>query len=108
VHALGDKLLGGWVGAPKAARDDYERFVRAVAGLLGGQASAEEVQASVAVVWHALRNAPPPAVMQGWGAAAALQSIRQELADQLGPLDNADIKDVVARAEAIKARPTVL
>ena len=37
-------LLGPWAKAPKQARDDYERFVRSVSRLLGGEAPFEEVQ----------------------------------------------------------------
>lgn len=45
---LAQALLGAWARAPKQARDDYERFLRAVSGLLGGEASSEEVQVSSA------------------------------------------------------------
>ena len=39
-------LLGPWTKAPKQARDDYERFIRSVSRLLGGEAPFEEVQVS--------------------------------------------------------------
>ena len=44
--ALAQALLGPWARAPKQARTDYERFIRAVSSLLGGEASSEEVQVS--------------------------------------------------------------
>ena len=48
------ELLGAWSAAPRAAREDYEHFVRLVARLLGGEAPAVDVQVS----WPAL--CPPP------------------------------------------------
>ena len=41
---LATQLLGAWSAAPRAAREDYERFVRLVARLLGGEAPADDVQ----------------------------------------------------------------
>lgn len=43
---LAREVLGAWSAAPHAAREDYERFVRLVARLLGGEAPADDVQAS--------------------------------------------------------------
>ena len=43
---LATELLGAWSAAPRAAREDYERFVRLVARLLGGEAPADDVQVS--------------------------------------------------------------
>lgn len=42
---------------PKAGREDFERFMRSVARLLGGEASSEEVAASALAVWEALGGA---------------------------------------------------
>ena len=42
---LATEVLGAWSAAPRAAREDYERFVRLVAHLLGGEAPADDVQA---------------------------------------------------------------
>ena len=47
---LARALLGPWAKAPKQARDDYERFIRTVSSLLGGEASSEEVQVSNTLV----------------------------------------------------------
>ncbi len=41
---LAQELLGAWSAAPRAAREDYEHFVRLVARLLGGEAPADDVQ----------------------------------------------------------------
>ena len=43
---LATEVLGVWSAAPRAAREDYERFVRLVARLLGGEAPADDVQVS--------------------------------------------------------------
>ncbi len=43
---LARALLGPWARTPKQARSDYERFIRTVSGLLGGETSSEEVQVS--------------------------------------------------------------
>lgn len=44
---LAQQLLGLWARAPKQARDEYERFIRTVSSLLGGEASSEEVQVAL-------------------------------------------------------------
>jgi fatty acid desaturase len=41
--------------APKAAREEYEQFLQAVAGLLGGDLASEELQeAAVQVCWGSM------------------------------------------------------
>ncbi len=46
---LAQKLLGSWSKAPKAARDDYEHYMKMVSSLLGGEDTPEALQVSFAV-----------------------------------------------------------
>lgn len=46
------------MAAPKAAREDYERFVKTVSGLLGGETEVQEVHEAARAVWDALRTVP--------------------------------------------------
>lgn len=64
---LAEELLGPWSSAPRAAHEDYERFVRLVAQLLGGEAPAEDVQVS------AVASIPLVGCSAGPEAQAALQ-----------------------------------
>ena len=56
---LAQQLIGPWIKAPKAARSEYEQFIKAIAGILGGQVSTAELQERAAAVWDALQHAPP-------------------------------------------------
>ena len=52
--SLAGRLIGE---APlKAARDVYDRYLRSVAVLLGGEAGPEEVQASAGSIWDQLAS----------------------------------------------------
>jgi hypothetical protein len=68
-------VLGSWAGAAKAAREDFEKYMQAVAQLLGGESSSEQVAAAAAVAWLAL-SAHPPDTARGRGALAGLQRAR--------------------------------
>ena len=56
-------LAAAFIGAkpPKAARDEYDRFLKAVGGCLGGEAPFDEVSESARAVWGALLRIPQPA-----------------------------------------------
>ena len=56
-------LIAAILGAkpPKAARDEYDRFLKAVGGCLGGEAPFDEVSDSARAVWGALQRVPQPA-----------------------------------------------
>jgi len=73
---LAASILGPWARAPKAAREDYERYVAAVSALLGGEAASEEVQEAASVAWDVLQAAPPLAKLKGRGSSTALNPIR--------------------------------
>ena len=45
--ALAAQLLGSWAGAPKAAKAEYSHFLQLVSKILGGEASAQEVEVSI-------------------------------------------------------------
>ena len=68
-------VLGSWAGAPKAAREEFEKYMRAVAQLLGGESSSEQVAAAAAIAWRAL-CAHPPDTARGRGVLAGLQRAR--------------------------------
>lgn len=55
---LAQQLLGDWAAAPKAARSEFESFLTAVAGLLGGELPSEELQEAAEQVWAALEGLP--------------------------------------------------
>ena len=57
---LAQKLIGPWTKASKAAKQDYENFVKAVVACLGGEPSSAEVQEACASVWTSLESAPAP------------------------------------------------
>eukprot|EP00887_Chlorella_sp_A99_P000213 scaffold13.g213.t1 len=84
--ALVRATLGSWEGAPKAAREDFERYVRGVAQqLLGGEASSsEEVAASAQLAWQALRGLPPPDTSRGRSLLVALAPARAALEQAFG------------------------
>ena len=48
--ALASQLLGSWAGAPKAAKAEYSHFLQLVSRILGGEASAQEVEVSISGV----------------------------------------------------------
>lgn len=73
---LASSILGPWERAPKAGRDAYERYLAAVSALLGGEASAGEVQAAAAAAWPVLQRLPPAEQLRGRGSATALEPIR--------------------------------
>ena len=76
---LAQRLIGNWTKAPKAARSDYEQYIKAIVGCLGGEPSTTEVQEAAAAVWDALQSAPPPEKLrQGrTSVAAAVKPYRQ-------------------------------
>lgn len=80
---LAQQLIGPWSKAPKAARSEYEQFIKAVAGCLGGEVSTAELQERAAAVWDALQHAPPPEKLQQGrtSLAGAVQPYRQALQD---------------------------
>ena len=57
---LAQQVLGPWTKAPKAARSDYEQYIKATAACLGGEPSTAEVQEASSAVWDALASAPQP------------------------------------------------
>ena len=61
---LAQRLIGPWAKAPKAAKQDYEKFVKAVLKCLGGEPSSAEVLEASTGVWNALQSAPPPEKLQ--------------------------------------------
>lgn len=61
---LAQRLIGPWAKAPKAAKQDYEKFVKAVLVCLGGEPSSAEVLEASTGVWNALQSAPPPEKLQ--------------------------------------------
>lgn len=61
---LAQKLIGAWSKAPKAAKQDYEKFIKAVLACLDGESSSAEVQEASTGVWNALQSAPPPDKLQ--------------------------------------------
>ena len=75
--ALAQSILGSWQKAPKLARDDYERFIKAVSSLLGGEASTEEVQEAASIVWQELKDVSPSAQqLEGRGSAKIVQAYK--------------------------------
>lgn len=78
---LAQKLIGSWAKAPKAARSDYEQYIKAVAGCLGGEASSAEVHEAAVAVWDTLQTAPPPEKLQKGRTTvgAAVKPYRQDL-----------------------------
>ena len=61
---LAQRLIGAWAKAPKAAKQDYEQFVKGVLVCLGGEPSSVEVLEASTGVWNALHFAPPPDKLQ--------------------------------------------
>ena len=61
---LAQQLIGPWLKAPKAARQAYEQYIKAVAGCLGGEPSSAEIQEAAVSIWDALQDGPPPAKLQ--------------------------------------------
>ena len=78
---LAQQLIGSWVKAPKAARSEYEQYIKAIAGCLGGEVSTAELQERAAAVWDALQHAPPPEKLQQGrtSLAGAVRPYRQAL-----------------------------
>ncbi len=54
--SLAGRLIGE--APPKAARDVYDRYLRSVAVLLGGEAGPEEVEASAGSIWDQMAQLP--------------------------------------------------
>ncbi|KAK9814715.1 hypothetical protein WJX72_010327 [[Myrmecia] bisecta] len=105
TSALAREVLGEWTKAPKAAREDYEHFVRAVSRLLGGESSAQEVQESAALVWALLKKAPGPdelAKKTPKGAAAAMQPFKDAVQAAVGPLEEPAFQGVLAALAKLK------
>lgn len=61
---LAQRLIGPWSKAPKAARSEYEQYIKAIAGCLGDEISSAELHERAAAVWDALQHAPPPDKLQ--------------------------------------------
>lgn len=78
---LAQQLIGPWIKAPKAARSDYEQYIKAIAGCLGGEVSTAELHERAAAVWDALQHAPPPEKLQQGrtSLAGAVKPYRQAL-----------------------------
>ncbi|KAL4422681.1 hypothetical protein ABPG75_008878 [Micractinium tetrahymenae] len=93
-------VLGSWSKAPKAAREDMEKYLQAVARLLGGESSSEEVAAAAGVAWRAL-CAHPPDTSRGRSLLAGLQKARAELESQLGRVEDQQLLHVVERQQAL-------
>ncbi len=62
--------------APKAARDEYDRFIRAVAAAVEGEHSSGDLRALCGVVWRQLAALPPPDTSRGRGMQQALRPHR--------------------------------
>ena len=80
---LAQQLIGLWIRAPKAARSEYEQFIKAIAGSLGGEISTDELQERAAAVWDTLQHAPSPEKLQlgRTSLAGAVRPYRQALQD---------------------------
>ncbi|CAL8464110.1 g3645 [Coccomyxa elongata] len=95
---LARKVLGSWTSAPKLARDDYERYLKTVSSLLGGEASSEELQATAEAVWEALKAAPGPEDLNNGPRitlAAKLMPHRKALEKVVGAIEEKDLLDTL-------------
>ncbi|KAK9846320.1 hypothetical protein WJX81_001437 [Elliptochloris bilobata] len=104
---LAVELLGAWSSAPRAAREDYEFFVRLVARLLGGEAPVDDVQATAAAVWTALRSSPGleerPTGFRRVTLATFLKPHREALQAVVGQVDEKDLLDTLACIAKLRA-----
>lgn len=70
-HALALLLLLSMCAAPKAAREEYELYLQAVAGLLGGDLASEELQEAAT---QASSSAVDRSVARAWPVISVLCS----------------------------------
>ncbi|GAB4820015.1 hypothetical protein N2152v2_007061 [Parachlorella kessleri] len=98
-------VFGAGASAPpnRTAREDFERFMRSVAVLLGGEASSQEVTASALVAWGALGEAAATQQAQQPGRGGGASRYRAALEAQLGLLDAAAVAEVVKHWEKLTA-----
>ncbi|PRW32956.1 activating signal cointegrator 1 complex subunit 3 isoform B [Chlorella sorokiniana] len=94
-------VLGSWAGAPKAARDEFEKYIRASAHLLGGESSSEEVAAAATVAWRALM-AHPPDTSRGRAPLAALAKARSVIEGVLGRVEDAPLLALAQQHAALQ------
>lgn len=62
---------------PKAARDDYDKFLRLVGGCMGDQTPFDEVAAAAEALWNAISDVPIADPEKRLSPAALLQPYRQ-------------------------------
>lgn len=61
---------------PKAARDDYDRFLNMAGSCLGREAPSAEVAAAAEALWKAISSVPRIQTEQRLSSAALLQPYR--------------------------------
>ena len=61
---------------PKAARDDFDRFLNLTGSCLGGEIPSAELAAAAEALWNAISSAPKPDKQERMSAAALLKPYR--------------------------------
>jgi hypothetical protein len=103
TQLVAEALGGTWAHVPKGARADFERFMRAVSRLLGGESGSEEVAETALVVWQELsrRGGDTSGDTGGGGTRGSVaqqrvqQAAKQALEGRLGPLEAAVVPEVL-------------
>ncbi|GFR39793.1 hypothetical protein Agub_g278, partial [Astrephomene gubernaculifera] len=70
----------------RAARDAYDRFLKAVSSAIDGEHSPPELRSLALLVWRRWGALPPPDTARGRPMGQALRPHREALQAQLGPV----------------------
>ncbi|GLC43291.1 hypothetical protein PLESTM_001454600 [Pleodorina starrii] len=72
--------------APRAARDDYDKFLKAVSSAVEGEHSSTDLRELASAVWRTWAPLEPPDTSRGRGMQQAIKPHREALAAVLGPV----------------------
>ncbi|KAL3133984.1 hypothetical protein ABBQ32_008424 [Trebouxia sp. C0010 RCD-2024] len=102
---LAQQLIGPWSKAPKAARSEYEQYIKAIAGCLGDEISTAELHERAAAVWDALQHAPPPDKLQQGRTtlSGAVKPYRDSVEKILGSSDDKSVVGILGRINSLRA-----
>ncbi|GIL81338.1 hypothetical protein Vretifemale_10407, partial [Volvox reticuliferus] len=82
-------IFGGsgiWEKAPRAARDEYDKFLTAVSSAVEGEHSSTDLRELAGVVWRAWAGREPPDTSRGRSIQQAMKPHREALVAILGPV----------------------
>ncbi|GMH32834.1 hypothetical protein BSKO_00668 [Bryopsis sp. KO-2023] len=99
---LAQQLFGSWGKTPRFAKESYNMFLKAVADLVSGQPSSEELQEYAWVVWRACKKAPDKDKASGRGMKTALRPMREALVATFGTIEDDQLQKTVFAYHALK------